>query len=218
MIKLSKQTINSEINITDKNTQINSTHYYYEIEDDFENQNFTLELGVTKEDAFIEILYKEANNEDYDILDFEQKSFKLNKKYNFISIPKKYATSTINFEILANADSNYSISQGYSLNEYNHIPIFEEEDMIQLDDYKFQITEPYNNNDEFIEDEYFTVMIILLKGDLNLKIQIEEKTKNDNEESGKLPDWAIALIAVGGVIILLLIVFLIWHYCGCCSH
>ena len=90
--------------------------------------------------------------------------------------------------------------------------------MIQLDDYKFQITEPYNNNDEFIEDEYFTVMIILLKGDLNLKIQIEEKTQNDNEESGKLPDWAIALIAVGGVIILLLIVFLIWHYCGCCSH
>ena len=72
LIKLSKQTINSEINITDKNTQINSTHYYYEIEDDFENQNYTLELGVTKEDAFIEILYKEANNEDYDILDFEQ--------------------------------------------------------------------------------------------------------------------------------------------------
>ena len=220
MIKLSKQTINSEINITDKNIQINSTNYYYEVENDVEKQNGMLELEVTKEDAFIEVLYKEEYNEDYDILDFEQKSFQLNKTYNFISIPKKYATSTIDFDIQANINSNYSISLGYSLNEYNHIPIFDKDDMIQLNDYKFQITEPYDDKDEFMEEEYFTIMIILLKGNINLKIQIKEKEKsnNDNDESKNLPDWAIALIVVGSVIVLLIIIFLIWRACGGCCH
>ena len=218
MLKLSKQTINSEINITNYNIQLNSNNYYYEITDKIKNDvNMTLELEVNKEDAFLELLYKEDEIDKIDILDFEQKTFKLNKTYNLISIPKKYATDTINFEIKSENEnaSNYTIYQGYSLLEYIHFPSLEENDFSQLNAYSLQVTEPYKDKSEFMDEEYYTVMIILANGNLDLKIQIKEK--EDDKDSKGFPSWAIALIVVGGVILIALFVFILIYVCKCCS-
>ena len=226
MLKLSKQTIKSEINITttenNENIQINATNYYYEIPNEIDNNNITLVIEASKEDAFIEILFKESKDNQVDILDFEQKNFELNKKYNLISIPKKYSSNIINFEIKAkkNDSSYYIIYQGYSLFNFTHIPNLSEEELTPINNYNLEITEPYKDKNEFMDDEYYTVMIILAKGNLDLKIQTKEKDDNTDPDENKeeFPGWAIALIVVGGVIVISLAAFLIWHYCGRCKN
>ena len=190
MLKLSKATINSNIKIIEKNVDINSENYYYELDNNIAKENGILEFEVTGEDAFIEILFKDSENDNFDILDIEQKNFVLKKKYNIITIPKIYSTYTVIFEIKSLTDSNYTITQGYSLKEYNHFPLLEEDDLIQLNNYKFIITRHYKNKNEFMDDEFYTIMIILLKGNLNLKIEVD----NVSESLRNYPRWVIALI------------------------
>ena len=189
MLKLSKNTINSKVKIIEKNVDINSENYYYELDNNIAKENGILEFEVTGEDAFIEIMFKDIQNDDFDILDFEKKNFDLKKKYNIITIPKSYSTYTVIFEIKSLSESNYTVSQGYSLKEYNHFPVLEENDLIQLNNYKFIITKHYKDKNEFMDDEYYSIMIILLKGNLNLKIGVD----NISESLRNYPRWVIAL-------------------------
>ena len=178
MLKLSKNTINSEVKIIEQNVDINSENYYYELDNNIAIENGILQFEVTGEDAFIEIMFKDSQKDDFDILDFEQKNFDLKKKYNIITIPKSYSTYTVIFEIKSLTESNYTISQGYSLKEYNHFPDLEENDLIQLNNYKFIINKHYKDKNEFMDDEFYTIMIILLKGNLNLKIEIDDASES----------------------------------------
>ena len=211
MLKLRKESINSRINILGRNFQINSSKYYYELED----LNNKLELEVKKDNALIDILYKYEEIEDIDILALEEKEYILNKTYNLISIPKNNKYKTINFEIKAENNSNYIVSHGYLLFQYNNFPFLKDEELIHLENYKFQVNNPYKGNNGFIKDEIYTIMISKIEGNLKLII----KPNNIIDELIKLKDWIIALIAISGVLALVVAIFLIWHYrerCCCC--
>ena len=207
MIKLSKKSLNSKININNinENIQINSTNYYYEIK----NNNSSLQLEVTQENAFLEILYKDnsGNEEEFLYLDLEKNNFKLTKKYNLITIPKNDSLGAISFEIISKEDSNYTISKGYSVNNYCHFPYLEEKDLIQLKNYKFKVVEPYKDKDEYMNDEFYTINIIILKGEISLDIQF-----GYNDNSKVFPVWAIILIVIGSIAIIVCL-FIFIRYC-----
>ena len=89
ILKLSRKTLNSEITLIDDNIKLNSNNLYYYIKDSFRS---TLNLEVGNENALIEILFKEGDN-NIEIISLEGKNeFYLNKQYNFIEILKKYAS------------------------------------------------------------------------------------------------------------------------------
>ena len=80
MIKLSRATLNSKITISNKNIELNSNNLYYKIE---ENYKGDLILNVKNDNAIIEFLFKQEENE-IEILDFPTRKFQLNKKYNIL--------------------------------------------------------------------------------------------------------------------------------------
>ena len=71
IIKLSRETKNSEIFILNDNVIINSLNLYYKIEDGFKGK---LELSVINENALIEFLFKQDES-SFEILDFRKRPF-----------------------------------------------------------------------------------------------------------------------------------------------
>ena len=175
MIKLSKNTPNSELRINEE--YLNSNKYYYElnellsIEEEDELLSF-FELEVYKEDAFIEILYKHKNEEEIDILDFNKLSFNLQKLYNLIIIPKIYVTNTIRFTLNAEKNPRYIIYKGISILNYYHYPKEKYFNYINNNTIVFDVVAPYKYNTKFMENEYYSIFIIKTQGDLNLNIKI----------------------------------------------
>ena len=82
MIKLSRKSLNSEINIEGENTKLNSDNLYYQIKDGFEGE---ITLEVTKNDAIVEFLFK---FQDMEVIDFESLKIKTSKKYILINFLK----------------------------------------------------------------------------------------------------------------------------------
>lgn len=128
MIKLSKNTPNSELRINEE--YLNSNKYYYELnellpkeEEEIEDESLSFfEMEAYKEDAFIEILYKHKHKEEIDIFDLNKLNINLQKLYNLIIIPKIYATNTIRFTLNAENDPKYIIYKGISILNYYHYP------------------------------------------------------------------------------------------------
>ena len=89
-----------------------------------------------------------------------------------------------------------------------------DEELIHSENYTFQVKDPYKDNNKFLKDEIYTIRISKLEGDLKLIIKLEKK--NEPNEKKRLEGWAIALIAISGVIVLVVTIFLILHYRKCC--
>ena len=115
MIKLSRDTPDSQITINDKDILSSDNLYYYY---DKENENSTiLKLNVEGNDAVIEFLYYLYPNIINNI-DFEHDELYLRYGINYIKIPKDY--KNITFNITSENTVEYVISQGYSISPYCH--------------------------------------------------------------------------------------------------
>ena len=123
------------------------------------------------------------------------------KDYDTITkrIEREFEIEKIKFEIIGN-NSLYSIHAGYSINNYNYYRYTAEGDEIREDDYKFTIKDIYKT--KVMKDEYYTILIEKFKGDLKVKINVED------DDDG-FPIWLIILISVGGVLLLIGIILLI---------
>ena len=111
-LKLSRNSLNSEIIISGKNIKLNSDNLYYAIDYHFTG---ILNFEIKNDDAFVEFLY-------YFVLqtyDFDQLEIKFNHTYNLISIPRKYGLYNIEFEITGK-NLSYSIFKGYCFSKYNY--------------------------------------------------------------------------------------------------
>ena len=178
MIKLSKNTPNSELRINEE--YLNSNKYYYELnellpkeEEEIEDESLSFfEMEAYKEDAFIEILYKHKHKEEIDIFDLNKLNINLQKLYNLIIIPKIYATNTIRFTLNAENDPKYIIYKGISILNYYHYPNENYFNYINNNTIAFDVVAPYKNNIKFMENEYYSIFIIKTQGDLNLNIKI----------------------------------------------
>ena len=213
MIKLSRKTLNSEIIIKNDNTTLNSSNLYFELEDNF---NGIIELIVSKDDALIEFLYKQPE-EEIEILDFEKMEFELTKDFNLIRIPKNYTSKIINFDISSNDNFDFGIFVGYSIPPYSYYDSDEIKNKLSIksNNFIFQIKNHYKDDIELMENEYYCIMIQIFNRDLSLKIRLEDEEEehegkdNEDEDDDKLEWWAYTLIAVGSLIVLALVIFLI---------
>ena len=226
ILKLSRKTINSEINLIDENIKLNSNNLYYYIKN---SSTSTLNLEVGNESALIEILFKEDDN-NIEIIDLQGKNeFHLNKQYNFIEIPKKYTSKIITFNLNKYGNSIISLYHDYSIPGYSRAYSLDENNNgIILSNFTFNITEHYKSNIKLMENEYYYLIIQTTKNDLNIKVDIEiyegkeddnEEEENDNGEGDKdnkgnknkkgLETWHILLIVGGSFIALLQIVIII---------
>ena len=218
MIHLSKAAINSEITIKDlatqKETVLNSTNSYYS----FDNQNSVfkgkLSIKVT-EDTLIEFLFA---LKDYEILnEKEYTSQKINKS-PIIKFDKNTKNKNINITISTKSGNNfgYSYITYYSKNDYMSYP--EVIDPIYKDANSYFLI--IKNTGENLEKDESLSLVIYIEEEVFEKEEIlvtkieekDETTDEPGEEEGEggLEGWAIALIAVGSVIALIIIALVIW--------
>ena len=207
MIKLSRETSNSEISIEDNKVILNSNNLYYH----YENNNKNLKVKIEKNDAIIEFLYNLTNDNIINNINFEKSELKLKNEINIIKIPKGY--KNINIEIKAENNTEYSIFQGYSIPPFSHNSEVDEQDRITLNNYIINISEPYNEKIKIMENEYYIVMIRLFNGELDIQINGEKEKGNENEDNKgdkKGLEWyVILLIVLGSVIFVILVIVII---------
>ena len=198
VVKLSKQSLDSEI-IIDDNLVLNKKNNYYI----FDTFNKTLKIKAEKEDVFIEFMWNLTMFIDTVVLNCEKSEFNLTHASNVIKIPRKKDYKNITFEIKVGENSFFIIHQEFSIQDYyhNYPP-----DSLIAKNITFSVIEPYKDIDELIKDEYFYVIIRLYEGSLNLKINVEMK-KDDNDG---LKAWHIALIIAGSLLLIILIVVIVF--------
>ena len=156
MIKLSRETLKSIVNIINKSFILNSKNLYYELDKNYRGK---LILKVENENALIEFLFRQEDTE-IDVLRFNKKIFILNKKYNIIAIPKSYSNQLIDIELNRNEFlTNFTIYLGYTIPPFNYFSIDIEENIITMEDKLcFTVNEHYKGVTNLMEDEYYCVM------------------------------------------------------------
>ena len=216
MLKLDRETINSEIFIKEKNKALNSDNLYLELDlDDLKNNE--LHLEVKKENALIEIL--EFAKKPYDIIDLKEYDFKnntklnLEKNYTFIRIPQNYSSKIINFRLDGEENLIFTVEPTYTKAPYCFNDVIREEiNTILENTFTFNITNHYNGNIKLMEDEYYYVVIQKLTPKITVTLNFYDKPKEKGKEKKDSNDhkalWIIA-ISVSVTILLIVIIFII---------
>ena len=215
MLKLDRETINSEIFIKEKNKALNSDNLYLELDlDDLKNNE--LHLEVKKENALIEIL--ESAKKPYEIIDLEydlENNTKLNleKNYTFIRIPQNYSSKIINFRLDGEENLIFTVEPTYTKAPYCFNDVIREEiNTIIENTFTFNITNHYKGNIKLMEDEYYYVVIQKLTPKIAVTLNFYDKPKEKDKEKKDSNDhktlWIIA-ISVSATILLIVIIFII---------
>ena len=184
-MKLSRETSNSIVIITDKFVTLSSSNLYYQIPDDYKG---TLTLYAEKENAIIEFLFKQDISE-IDIIDIgKSKVFSLDKKYNIIPIDIKYKSKNFEIELTRNGDkTDFSIYLAYTIPPYNFFAKDENVNTFSINEkFSFKINENYQGDIQLMTNEYYCIMIENFGEDVTLEIK--------NLKSKNLKGWEIAVI------------------------
>jgi len=220
ILHLSELTPDSEVNIKDlatgKEATLNSNNSYYS----FDNQNSIfkgkLSIKVTKGDkALIESLLAPV---DFEILNEKEYTSQQINKSAIIKFDKNTKNKNINITISTKSGNNfgYSYVTYYSKNDYMSNPEIIEPTFEGANSYLLTI----KNNEENLENGESLSLVIYIKKEVFdnediLVSKVEEKDEStdepgEEEGDGGLEGWAIALIAVGSVIALIIIIIIIW--------
>ena len=157
VIKLSRKTPNSKVIVKnkEKKNELSKDSLYYLLEDYFIGK---LELQVTEDDAFIEFLSNEGDN---DVLkDVEKNGHEIKNKTTLIKIDKTQK----DFLIQLNSDKpfKYSFSYGFSNNEkyyyFDLAPNIVSQKIEESYKVFFKILTPFKNI-ELIENEFFSFSV-----------------------------------------------------------
>ena len=201
MIRLSRETMNSEVYIENKDIRLNSDNLYYQMDDNFIGK---LKLVISNEDALIEFLFKQSESDvsllEIEKIEYETKIFSLTTKYNFLKIPKTNSNDNIDIELIGeNTNSKVTIYLGYSILPYSYFSVDIEENIFSFyENYNFQITEHYKGNIQTRDDEYYCVMIECFDDDIVLNVKKHKGIIQKIKE--KLAKWKIALIVIGSIV------------------
>ena len=200
MIKLSRETSNSEVSIEDNTALLNSDNLYYHY---IKSESKKLKIKVEKNDAIIEFLYNLTTKNVIEDVNFEKSVLKLDKEINILKIPKKF--KNINIELLNNNNNAlYSIYQGYSILPFSHYSEADKEDRMSSN-ITFKVSEPYSDEIKVKENEYYIIMIRIFEGNLNIMINGEKESANEK----KGLEWYYILLIIIGSILIIIIIFVI---------
>ena len=173
MLKLSRETLNSEIIILNKDFVLNSENLYYPCDDDFKEK---LILKVEKENALIEFLFKQ-DYKDMEVLYFEKKKFILNKKYNILPIPKKYLSKLIEIELFRNHFlTKLIIYFAYTIPPYNFFSADIKENVITMNEkFTISLNEHYKGDINLMDGESYCVMIETFEKDVLMVVNMKDE-------------------------------------------
>ena len=233
LIKLSRKTLNSEINIIDANIVLNSNNIYHQLEDGFKGK---LKLEVKNSDAFIEFLFK---INDYELV-FYDNNTRINTTRRFIyitAISNREFSKKITFNLQSDKKLSTKLFVGYSIAPYSY---YFPGNANYLSASNNSNTDTISFEPEAIKlmnNEYFFVLFENLGNYLSISMSDEDITpessdKEDKDESDEtdkkedesdkkkdeikgeegLASWKTALIVVF-VILALLILFIIIFFC-----
>ena len=203
MIKLSRKTLDSEIDILDENIVLNSNNIYYQVKKGFKG---ILKLKVKNSDAVIELLF-EINN--YSELPFGRNSqITTTGKYTLIKISKEYFSKKLIFKL--QGDKSFYMFYGYSKAPYLYY------------NYKSQTKLQFQNrvvsfniivkDIDLMDGEEFYVLFENFGNSLTIVMSVDDSS-NDKDGSGKgdegLESWKVAIIVVGSILGVLIIIILV---------
>ena len=197
-IKLDNQTLNAEIEILEANEVLNKDKRYFLINKDI--QNLTLRIK-NNNSALIEFLYELNTVEN---LDTSKKEFKLKDSYYMLKYKKSDNIKSVKINLESNNNTLSMVIHG-AIGRGNYLSPLPNEVTYNIKSISAEFTIP---NDKLIDEETFNILL-KPKADYILKIELN---KNDNGIL-VLPLWALIAIIVGGVILILLIIFIILRYC-----
>ena len=174
-LKLSRKTINSEVIIKDSNFTLNSNNLYYVLDKNFTGK---INLTIEKEDALIEILVKMDNNFS-EIIDLEGKTkLTLNKEISLIQISKNFSENVIMFILNKEGNSSIYIYHDYSIPGYFvYYPVDDENNIIMLNNFKFNITKHYESDIKLMENEYYYLIIQTNVTNSNISVNMYKSKK-----------------------------------------
>ena len=208
MIKLSRETLNSEITINENN-KLNSNNLYYLYKYNDIDKGI-LKLKIDKNDAKIEFLYNLTNDSFIENINYEKSIIKLTNEINILKIPKEFKNVNINITIFENDE--YSLYQGYSIPPFSHYFDIDDNNRISSN-YSINIFEPYNSNIKLMDNEFYTVIIRLhyIQSEIYLNINgVKGKNNDEDSENMKGLKWyEIALIGVGVLFIIIIIIIVL---------
>ena len=212
MIKLSRETINSEILNEENKIILNKDNLYYYFENK-NKENKKLKIKIDKNDATLEFLYNLTNNNIIENINYEKSKLNLKKEKSILKIPKQFKKINIKFNTANDTLVEYSIFQGYSILPFSHYSIIEESHRIKSKNYILDIIEPYNDNIKLMENEFYIITILIYEeGNLDIEIsgeKAEEKKEEKIPENKGLKWYIILLIVLGAILFIGLIILII---------
>ena len=211
LIKLSRNSLSSELIITKKTTneekKIDKDNLYYEM-------NSEISIKVTKTDSLIEFLYQYHKNitqlkdESKDKYQLNNNNTKGNVFIIFNSNEKK-----LNLEISLESENefNYYFTSGFAKLPFFNIPRDYNEKKIKK--MSFIVKNPFKDKDIKLEkDENYAILISVITNDINNKIYLNYKyTKKEpgNDDNSNYTLFIVLFIIIGLIIIAFVIFFII---------
>ena len=237
LIKLSRKTLNSEINIIDENIVLNSNNIYYQLKDGFKSK---IKLEVKKSDALIEFLFKfkDCNLKFYD------KNMRINSTRRFIyitAISEQEFSKRIVFNLESDKKLNFKLFFGHSLAQYSYYYLGIANDVSSYYPSNKGTLRIQPQKIKLMEYEYFYILFENLRNYLSLSISEEEVTPDSSDkeeecdttdkkedESDKIDDksdkkkdgskeeeglesWKTSIIVVGSILALIILVVQIFR-------
>ena len=199
-IKLCEQTSDAEITILNDKTILNKNNKFYLWKNITDNLNLRLNNNNS---ALIEFLY-EYNGVTFTNLDTKQTEFHIVKNVVYILKYKKADNITnIKFSLISNETLTLIISATYG--KGNCTGAISDEYQLTKKNYTTRYLFP---NEQLTDDETFDILF-RVRNNATLSITLNEEEEN---KSGGLPAWVIALITIGVLILLIIIFIIIRHF------
>ena len=196
VIRLDSQTLNTEIEILDKNNTIldKNRRYYYL------NKNIKkVSLRLKRENpALIEFLYELS---DFTTLDNKQNEFHLNEGYYLLKFKKSDKIKSIKTNIESN--KNLSLFILANIGKDNYFSILPEEEILNSTFISSEFIVP---NEILADDETFDILF-KIKNNVNLILKIVKE--NDGVNGDSFPIWALIIIIVAVILIVAVVIIII---------
>ena len=210
VIKLSRNSLSSELIITNKETneekKINKDNLYYEM-------NSEISIKVTQSDSLIEFLYQYHKNISQ-LKDESKTKYLLNNKTTkgnvFIIFNSSQTEVNLSISIESENEFNYYFTSGFAKLPFFIIPRDYSEKKVKK--MSFIVKNPFKDKNIKLEkDENYAILISVNTNDINNPIFLNYNyTHTNDDDSSNKNTFLIILFVIIGLIIIIAVIFYIF--------